>query len=114
MRIAASWAWRIGLILLVTGVLVWLLSNISFLIIPVMVAALLAGLLSPVTRWLRRRRVPNGAAVAITLLGFIGVIGGALALVGRQLTVGFGELWEPGAYRPAAGPDLAGRRARCT
>lgn len=92
-RIAASWAWRIGLILLVTGALVWLLSKISFLIIPVMVAALLAGLLSPVTRWLRRRRVPNGAAVAITLLGFIGVIVGALALVGRQLTAGFGELW---------------------
>ena len=92
-RIAASWAWRIGLILVVTGVLVWLLSKISFLIIPVMVAALLAGLLSPVTRWLRRRRVPNGAAVAITLLGFIGLIAGALALVGRQLTAGFGELW---------------------
>jgi predicted PurR-regulated permease PerM len=58
-----------------------------------MVAALLAGLLSPVTRWLRRRRVPNGAAVALTVLGFVGVIAAALALVGRQLTAGFGELW---------------------
>ncbi|KRE77615.1 permease [Arthrobacter sp. Soil763] len=92
-RIAASWAWRIGLILLVTGALVWLLSKISFLIIPVMVAALLAGLLSPVKRWLHRHRVPNGAAVAITLLGFLGLIAGALALVGRQLFTGFGELW---------------------
>jgi len=92
-RIAASWAWRIGLILLVAGALIWLLGRISFLIIPVMVAALLAGLLSPVTRWLRQRRVPNGLAVALTLLGFIGLIAGALALVGRQLTAGFGELW---------------------
>lgn len=92
-RIAASWAWRVGLILLVTGGLIWLLSKISFLIIPVMVAALLAGLLSPITRWLRRHRLPNGAAVAVTLLGFIGLIAGALALVGRQLTAGFGELW---------------------
>ena len=92
-RIAAEWAWRIGLILLVTGGLIWLLSKITFLIIPVMVAALLAGLLSPVTHWLRRRRVPNGAAVAITVLGFIGLVAGALALVGRQLTAGFGELW---------------------
>ncbi len=93
-RIAASWAWRVGLILVVTGALVWLLSKISFLIIPVMVAALLAGLLSPVTRWLRRHRLPNGAAVALTVLGFIGLISGALALVGRQLTAGFGELWD--------------------
>ncbi|MET3810777.1 putative PurR-regulated permease PerM [Arthrobacter sp. UYEF3] len=92
-RIAASWAWRLGLILVVAGALIWLLSKISFLIIPVMVAALLAGLLSPATRWLRRRRVPNGAAVALTVLGFVGVIAAALALVGRQLSAGFGELW---------------------
>lgn len=92
-RIAAAWAWRIGLILVVGGALIWLLSRVSFLIIPVMVAALLAGLLSPVVRWMRRRGVPNGLAVALTILGFIGVIAGALALVGRQLAVGFGELW---------------------
>jgi predicted PurR-regulated permease PerM len=92
-RIAASWAWRLGLILLVGGALIWLLSRISFLIIPVMVAALLAGLLSPVVGWLRRRRLPNGAAVAITVLGFIGLIAGSLAMVGRQLVTGFGELW---------------------
>jgi predicted PurR-regulated permease PerM len=92
-RIAASWAWRIGLILLVSAGLIWLLSRVSFLIIPVMVAALLAGLLSPVVFWLKRRSVPNGLAVAITLLGFIGVIAGALALVGRQLVTGFSELW---------------------
>ncbi|TLM84753.1 AI-2E family transporter [Pseudarthrobacter sp. NamE2] len=92
-RIAASWAWRLGLILLVAGALVWLLSRISFLIIPVMVAALLAGLLSPVVGWLQRYRVPAGLAVAVTVLGFIGLIAGALALVGRQLFTGFSELW---------------------
>jgi predicted PurR-regulated permease PerM len=92
-RIAASWAWRLGLLLLVGGALVWLLRQVSFLIIPVMVAALLAGLLSPITSWLRRRGLPGGLAVAVTVLGFIGLIAGALALVGRQLLIGFGELW---------------------
>ena len=92
-RIAAAWAWRLGLILVVGGGLIWLLSRVSFLIIPVMVAALLAGLLNPVAGWLRSRRLPNGAAVAITVLGFIGLIAGSLALVGRQLVSGFGELW---------------------
>jgi predicted PurR-regulated permease PerM len=58
-----------------------------------MVAALLAGLLSPVVRWLKRYRLPSGAAVAVTVVGFIGLIGGSLALVGRQLVSGFGELW---------------------
>lgn len=93
-RIAAAWAWRIGLILLLAGALVWLLRHVSFLIIPIMVAALLAGLLSPVSAWLRSHRVPQGLAVAITVLGFIGLIAGALALVGRQLAVGFSELWQ--------------------
>jgi predicted PurR-regulated permease PerM len=92
-RIAASWSWRLGLIFLVAGALIWLLSRVSFLLIPVMVAALLAGLLSPVKNWLRRNRVPNGLAVAMTVLGFIGLVGGALALVGRQLVSGFAELW---------------------
>ncbi|MBT2584605.1 AI-2E family transporter [Arthrobacter sp. ISL-95] len=93
-RIAAAWSWRAGLILLMIGALVWLLGKVSFLIIPVMVAALLAGLLHPVVAWLRNRKVPNGGAVAITVLAFIGVIGGALALVGRQLVTGFGALWQ--------------------
>lgn len=92
-RIAASWSWRLGLILLMVGTLVWLLSHITLLIIPIMVAALLAGLLSPVTVWLKRHGLPAGLAVAVTVLGFVGVIVGALALVGRQLAVGFGELY---------------------
>ncbi|MFJ4168812.1 AI-2E family transporter [Paenarthrobacter sp. NPDC089714] len=93
-RIAAAWSWRAGLILVMIGILVWLLGKVSFLIIPVMVAALLAGLLYPVVVWLRNLKVPNGLAVAITVLAFIGVIAGALALVGRQLAAGFGELWQ--------------------
>jgi predicted PurR-regulated permease PerM len=92
-RIAAAWAWRIGIILVVVGALVWLLRGVSFLMIPIMVAALLTGLLGPVVSWLRRRGVPNGLAVAMTVLGFIGAIVGALALVGRQLIAGFSELW---------------------
>jgi predicted PurR-regulated permease PerM len=92
-RIAAGWAWRIGVLLLVGGALVWLLRGVSFLIIPIMVAALLAGLLSPLTGWMRRRGAPNGLAVAITVLGFLGAIVGALALVGRQLVAGFSALW---------------------
>lgn len=94
MRTAASWAWRLGVILVVGGALIWLLSRISFLIIPVMVAALLAGLLSPVVRWLAGRGLRRGIAVAITELGMIAVVCAALALVGRQLVTGFSALYD--------------------
>ncbi|WP_394941681.1 AI-2E family transporter [Psychromicrobium sp. YIM B11713] len=93
LKIGSEWAWRLGVILLVAGAIIWLLRFVSFLIIPVMVAALLAGLLMPVVRWLVKRRVPKGLAVAITEVGMIVVVLGALALVGRQLALGFHDLW---------------------
>ena len=93
LRIAADWAWRLGLVVIVAGGLIWLLSFVSFLVIPIMVAALLAGLLLPVVRWLTAHKVPRGLAVAIAELGLIVVVVAALALVGRQIYTGFQDLW---------------------
>ena len=93
LRVSAAWAWRLGVVLIVGAGLVWLLSHVTLLIIPLMVAALLAGLLSPVSRWLRRNKVPGGLAVAVTILAFLGVITAALTLVGQQLARGFRDLW---------------------
>ncbi|TKV28380.1 AI-2E family transporter [Arthrobacter sp. NamB2] len=93
LRVAASWSWRLGLVIVVSGVLVYLLGKVSLLVIPLMVAGLLAALLMPLKNLLRRRRVPNGLAVAVTLVGFFGIIATALSLVGRQLALGFSSLW---------------------
>lgn len=92
-RIAASWAWRVGLILVVSAAIVYLLGQISLLVIPLSIAGLLASLLLPVTHFLRRYGVPNGLAVGMTVLGFILAIILALSLVGRQLALGFANLW---------------------
>ncbi|KPN17756.1 AI-2E family transporter [Arthrobacter luteolus] len=94
LRVSASWAWRLGIVLVVGGGLVWLLGHFSLLIIPLMVAALLAGLLAPVSSWLRRNKVPSGLAVAVTIVSFLGLIVAALTLVGRQLALGFRDLWD--------------------
>ncbi|MBM7847973.1 putative PurR-regulated permease PerM [Arthrobacter roseus] len=92
LRVSAAWAWRLGLILVVSGILIWLLSKVSLIIIPLMVAGLLAGLLSPVTEAMRRNRVPGSLAVTITVLGFLGIIVGGLSLVGQELVRGFSDL----------------------
>lgn len=92
LRVAASWSWRLGLVILVAGVLIFLLSQVSLLVIPLMIAGLVAALLMPLKNVLRRR-LPNGLAVAATLIAFFGVITGALLLVGQQLAVGFTSLW---------------------
>ncbi|WP_422935943.1 AI-2E family transporter [Sinomonas sp. P47F7] len=93
LRISAAWAWRLAIILAVVSALLWGLAHVSFLVVPVLVAALLAGLLSPIVAWLVRARVPRGLAVAITELGFMGLVAGLLTLVGRQISEGFSQLW---------------------
>lgn len=92
MRIAGAWAWRTGTILIVAGIIIWLLSKVTILIVPIMVAALLAALLRPVVRGLRKIGLPLGLSVAITELGLIAVVIGALFLVGRQMVTGFSAL----------------------
>ncbi|AMM32092.1 permease [Sinomonas atrocyanea] len=94
LRVAAAWSWRTAIILVVAWAIAWALAQLSFLVIPVLVAALLAGLLSPVVGWLRRARVPKGLAVAITEVGFIAAVAGLLTLVGRQISIGFAQLWD--------------------
>ena len=94
LRISASWAWRLGIVLVVGAGLIWILSHFTLIVIPLMIAALLAGLLSPISSWLRRNRVPGGLAVAVTIVTFLGLIVAALTLVGRQLALGFRNLWD--------------------
>lgn len=94
LRVAAAWSWRLAIILVVVTALVWGLAQLSFLVIPVLVAALLAGLLSPVVNAFVRAQVPRGVAVAITELGFIALVAGLLTLVGRQISAGFAQLWD--------------------
>ncbi len=94
MRVAGDWSWRIAIVLIVSAMLVWLLSKISILLIPIMIATILATLLRPVVRKLKQWRVPQGLSVAIAEGGLILLVIGALGLVGRQLVVGFSDLSE--------------------
>lgn len=91
-RIAAAWSWRLLVILVAVGVLIWLGSFVSTLIIAVLVAALLAGLLYPFVHWLRSKRVMAGIATAIVEIGAMLLVLGLLTLVGQQLITGFSEL----------------------
>ena len=93
-RIAASWSWRLIVIVVAVGIAVWLLSQVSLLVIPLMIAALLAGLLSPVVHFLHdKSRMPKGLAVGITMIGFLALVIGGLSVVGQRLATGFSSLW---------------------
>lgn len=91
-RIAAAWSWRVLLVLAFTGVLLWLLSFVKLLIIPLLVAALLATLLRPVHDFLRRLKFPALLASISSILLLLAVVNGLLYLVGQELVQGFAEM----------------------
>ncbi|MFJ2618772.1 AI-2E family transporter [Glutamicibacter sp. NPDC087344] len=93
-RLAASWAWRLLIIVAALGVIFWMLSKVSLLLISLMIAALLTSLLSPVVKILNSKlAVPHGLAVGITLIGFLALVVAGLSLAGQRLSVGFADLW---------------------
>lgn len=91
-RIAAAWSWRVIIILVFVGVLIWLLSHISLLLIPLLVAALLATLLRPLQNLFVKLKFPRVLAAITTLLVLIGFVTGLLYLVGQQIIQGFAEM----------------------
>ena len=74
LTVAAAWSWRVIVILFMAGVLIWLLSHVSLLVIPVIVAGLLATLLSPVYRWMVGMRTPPVLASLLCVLLLLSLI----------------------------------------
>lgn len=85
LQIAASWAWRVILV----GALVYFLGRVagmlSEVVIPLAIAILLTAMLSPVANRLRAWGLPGSAATAITVLGALALIAGALTLITTQV-----------------------------
>jgi putative heme transporter len=73
----ASW-FLVGFLLLLGGS-IWLLGQVSTIVLPVLVGLIVATVASPVVGSLQRRRVPRGVGAAIVLLALIGL--GALIFV---------------------------------
>jgi predicted PurR-regulated permease PerM len=81
-RIAAAWSWRILVVLGVLAVFVFLFIQLRDIVIPFMIAVLLAALLVPFSQWLQRRHHwPKWAAVAVSEVGILAILAGLIYLV---------------------------------
>ncbi len=83
-RTASEWAWRAIIIAVAVIGVLYLTSLLSEVVIPLLVALLLAALLGPVHQTLFRI-MPRGLAAFLTVVGTLAVIGGLLSFVGSQL-----------------------------
>ena len=84
-RTASEWAWRALVIGAALVAVLYLTGLLSEVVIPILVAMLLAALLQPIFNALARV-IPRGAAAGITVFGTLAVVFGMLSFVGTQLT----------------------------
>ena len=107
MRIAADWSWRILVVVGVLAVFGWVFIQLRDIAIPFMIALLLAALLVPFSQWLQgRHKWPKWAAVAVSEVGLLAVIGGLLYLVVLFIVRGFPDLQSQTVSRFAVFQDF--------
>ncbi|MFV2101264.1 AI-2E family transporter [Micromonospora sp. LOL_024] len=92
LRIAAAWSWRLIVIGIVGWALLRFVGAIRIVIVPLLVALLLAALLAPAVGWLLRARFPRTLATAVVLIGGLAAVVGTLTLVVNQFIAGLPEL----------------------
>ncbi|PRZ06476.1 putative PurR-regulated permease PerM [Isoptericola sp. CG 20/1183] len=93
-RGAAAWSWRLLIIAAGVAGLVWLLSQLKTIVVPVAVALLISILLRPLRLTLERWGVPRGLATALSILGLIAFVTGLVVVAGQSIVNGFQDLWD--------------------
>lgn len=94
MRIAGAWSWRILVIAGVVALFIFLVMKLTSIVVPLMVAMLLAALLVPFSNFLQRHRWPRWAAVALSEIGVLAILAGLIWLIWFTVRAGTPALVE--------------------
>jgi putative heme transporter len=92
LRIAAAWSWRLLVIGALAVAIIYIIGRVRIVVVPLVIALLLAALLSPVVRWLLSHRVPRSLAAGLALIGGLAAVAGTLTLVVNQFISGVPDL----------------------
>jgi putative heme transporter len=93
LRASAAWTWRIVVVAGGIYLLLLLLAQFKVLVVPVLVALLVAALVKPLAEFgTRRLRLRPPLAALLTILVVLLVIAGLVGLVGQQVATGFPSL----------------------
>jgi putative heme transporter len=90
----AAWAWRLLVLLAFAVAIIWVITKIEVIVVPVALALMLTALMIPAVDFLDRRGAPRGGAVALVLLSGIAIVGGMLTFVVSQFVTGLPGLVE--------------------
>ncbi len=75
--------WSLCVVAIAAGawVLGWIAAKLWVILLPVALAIVVATVLWPPTRWLTRHKLPPALAASVTLLGFLAILAGIVALI---------------------------------
>ncbi|WP_062209128.1 AI-2E family transporter [Demequina oxidasica] len=94
LRVTAAWSWRIVVIGIVAIALFTAFLRLSSLMVPLIVALLIAAPLERLVTKLARHGLPRGGGAALTILSGFLIIVALVALAGTSIVVGFDDLRE--------------------
>ncbi|MDT5098530.1 MAG: putative heme transporter [Mycobacterium sp.] len=90
----AAWAWRLLVIIAFAVAVIWVITRLEVIVVPVALALMLTALMIPAVDFLDRRGSPRGGAVALVLLTGVAIVGGMLTFVVSQFVTGLPGLVE--------------------
>lgn len=90
--LAAAWSWRFIVISIAVLAVLWTLRFFAVLVLPLIIALLIAALSAPLVAAMQRARVPRKAASGLVVLGGLGVVALLLTFVGQQIIDDFDDL----------------------
>lgn len=91
-EVATSWGWRFLVIAAAGFVIAKAVAYLAVVVLPVVIALLLAALLVPVVDGMRRIGIPRGLASLVVVAGLIASVALLLTLAGQQIATGAGDL----------------------
>jgi len=90
--LAATWGWRVLVIVAAAWLLFKALGYLSVVVLPVVIGMLVTALTVPLVNWLERLHIRRGIAALIVLIGIIVVVAGLLTFAGHQVATGASDL----------------------
>ena len=92
LRMAGAYSWRILLVAGVIAAFIFLIIQLRDIVVPFMIAVLVAALLVPLVQWLIRHRWPKPLAVAVAMLGTMAIVTGLIFVVVAEVRSGYPDL----------------------
>lgn len=92
--ITAAWAWRLIAIGVVAFALVTLFATLSPILMPMVIALIIAAPLEHLVTRMAKHRIPRGAGAGIVILSLFLIVVGLLTAAGGTIIAGFDDLAE--------------------